>query len=257
MRSLVLPLGARPRPAVSSPTQSGLTVRNLHGVNDRILVSLLQHRPESIPKTHRGSRSSSLPGNHFLLPRGHLSMRERGEWRSGEERRREEEETQTETADEMRHDIQRDSPGQTSESFFLSSSCRYLQLGLALKTQIFALTFLSFFELPEGGCSCHSLSHPGRRFTFFPPMAQTSIPSSFTDETGARPRLSFSLFSAGCELMLSCLSQSDRLHHLDTPVVCSACTKKERQKKGSRQRHVRHTSPSITSHARVRDATAY
>ena len=39
LRSLVLPLGARPRPAVSSPTQSGLTVRNLHGVNDRILVS--------------------------------------------------------------------------------------------------------------------------------------------------------------------------------------------------------------------------
>ena len=125
------------------------------------LSPLLQRRPESIPKTYRGSRSSSLPGNHFLLPRGHLSMRERGEWRSGEERRREEEETQTETADEMRHDIQRDSPGQTPESFYLSSSCRYLQLGLALKIQIFALTFLSFFELPEGGCSCHSLSHPG------------------------------------------------------------------------------------------------
>ena len=156
------------------------------------LSLLLQHRPESIPKTHRGSRSSSLPGNHFLLPRGHLSMRERGEWRSGEERR-EKEETLTETADEMRHDIQRDSPGQTSESFFLSSSCRYLQLGLALKIQIFALTFL-FLSSPKAVALAIHFHIQARRFTFFPPMAQTSIPSSFTDETGARQRLSFSLF---------------------------------------------------------------
>ena len=221
------------------------------------LSPLLQRRPESILKTYRGSRSSSLPGNHFLLPQGHLSMRERGEWQSGEERRREEEETQTETADEMRHDIQRDSPGQTSESFFLSSSCRYLQLGLALKTQIFALTFLSFFELPEGGCSCHSLSHPGPKVHILSSDG-TNIDTIFIyrRDRGQATTLLLS-FSAGCELMLSCLSLSDRLHHLDTPVVCSACTKKERQKKGSRQRHVRHTSPSITSHARVRDATAY
>ena len=195
------------------------------------LSPLLQRRPESIPKTYSWFRSSSLPGNHCLLPRGHLSMRERGEWRSGEERRREEEETKTETADEMRHDIQRDSPGQTSESFYHSSSCRYLQLGLALKTQIFALFFL-FLSSPKAVALAIHFRIQTRRFTFFPPMAQTSIPSSFTDETGARPRLSFSLFSAGCELMLSCLSQSDRLHHLDTPVVCSACTKtKERRKK--------------------------
>ena len=31
--------------------------------------------------------------------------------------------------------------------------------------------------------------------------------------------------------MLSWLSQSDRLHHLDTPVVCSACTKKRNDEK--------------------------
>ena len=158
------------------------------------LSPLLQRRPVSIPKTYRGSRSSSLPGNRFLLPRGHLSMRERGEWRSGEERRREEEKTQTETADEMRHDIQRDSPSQTSESFFLSSSCRYLQLGLALKTQIFALTFLSFFSSPMAVALAIHFHIQARRFTFFPPMAQTSITSSFTDETGARQRLSFSFF---------------------------------------------------------------
>ena len=163
LRSLVLPLGARPRPAVSSPTQSGLTVRNLHGVNDRILPCLpscnVVQSPSPRPTAGPGPRLS-LAITACSREAIYQCVRE-GVWRSGEERRREEEETQSETADEMRLDIQRDSPGQTSESFYLSSSCRYLQLGLALKTQIFALIFFSFFELPEGGCSCNSVSHPG------------------------------------------------------------------------------------------------